>query len=157
MTVCFFFLSSWYTGAWAILANSLITLHVLLASPILLTSLAMMMEESISKRSPKFRQGTRLEQFLKRAIPRSLIILVVGLIASVVPFFGDVMDLLGSLTMCLLVFIMPVLCYQRLGGLRRKSLWTKIWAWFVLAIGLVAMVLGTIDAVKHLIADFRRH
>ncbi|GJJ76770.1 solute carrier family 32 (vesicular inhibitory amino acid transporter) [Entomortierella parvispora] len=143
-------------GAWSILANSLITLHVLLATPILLTSLAMMVEESISKRWPTFQQGTKGEQFLKRALPRSVIVLLVGLIASVVPFFGDVMDLLGSMTTCLLVFIMPVMFYYRLGGLRRKPIWIKAWAWFILVIGLIAMVLGTLDAVRHLINDFKR-
>ncbi|KAG0052154.1 hypothetical protein BGZ83_002927 [Gryganskiella cystojenkinii] len=143
-------------GTWSILANSLITIHVLLAGPILLTSLAMMFEESITKWYPDFERGSTFQQFLKRAIPRSIIILLVGLIASVVPFFGDVMDLLGSLTMCLLVFIMPVMFFYKLGGLTRAPIWTRAWALFILVVGAVAMILGTLDAVRHLIEDFQK-
>jgi amino acid permease len=81
---------------------------------------------------------------------------ITGLIAGVVPYFGDVMDLLGSLTQCLLVFVMPIVFFHKLGGLDRAGWCTKVWACFVLVIGMIALVLGTIDAVKHLVADFRR-
>ncbi|KAF9908266.1 hypothetical protein EC991_010106 [Linnemannia zychae] len=144
------------SGGLSITANSLITVHVLLAAPILLTSLSMMIEHSITERYPSFSEGPTTTQFLKRAVPRTIIMFLTGLIAGVVPFFGDVMDLLGSLTQCLLVFVMPIVFYYKLGGLK-KAMWvTKGWALFVLVVGLVALVLGTIDAVKHLIADFRR-
>ncbi|KAG0334179.1 hypothetical protein BG004_000528 [Podila humilis] len=142
-------------GAWSVLANSLIIIHVLLAAPILLTSLAMMVEESIAQRRPEFEQGSQRQQFFKRGIARTAIILLVGLVAAVVPFFGDVMDLLGSLTSCLLIFIMPVVFYYKLGGLKRARWWTWMCMVLILVIGSIAMVLGTIDAVKHLVADFK--
>ncbi|KAF9273581.1 hypothetical protein BGZ68_001390 [Mortierella alpina] len=143
-------------GALSITANSFITLHVLLASPILLTSLAMMLEESISLRLPHFAAGSVQFQFLKRAVPRTLIMFLVGLVSSVVPFFGDVMDLLGAMTTCLLVFVMPIMCYYRLGGLTNAGWGIRLWAAFILLVGLVAMVFGTYDAMKHLIDDFQR-
>ncbi|KAG0353298.1 hypothetical protein BGZ54_002303 [Gamsiella multidivaricata] len=142
-------------GAWSIVAHSLITLHVLLAAPILLTSLAMMIESALEMRSPSFAQGTKIQQFLKRAIPRTIIIVLVALIASVIPFFGDVMDLLGALTTCLLVFIMPILFYYRLGGMSNASIAGRLWAWFIFLVGVVAMVLGTYDATKHLVRDIK--
>ncbi|KAI8599888.1 transmembrane amino acid transporter protein-domain-containing protein [Dissophora ornata] len=143
-------------GAWSAIANSLITLHVLLAAPILLTSLAMMVEACISARSPNFAQGTSRQQFLKRAIPRTIIILLAAFIASVIPFFGDVMDLLGALTTCLLVFVMPIMFYYRLGGMKTMRWWGRLWAWFIFLVGMVALVLGTYDATRHLIADFKQ-
>ncbi|KAG0276141.1 hypothetical protein BGZ95_007919 [Linnemannia exigua] len=144
------------SGGLSITANSLITVHVLLAAPILLTSLSMMIEHSIAERLPNFSRGSSITQFLKRAGPRTVIMFLTGLIAGVVPYFGDVMDLLGSLTQCLLVFVMPIVFHYKLGGLEKASLWTRGWALFVLVIGMVALVLGTIDAVKHLVADFIR-
>ncbi|KAF9923404.1 hypothetical protein FBU30_006538 [Linnemannia zychae] len=145
------------SGALSVTANSLITVHVLLAAPILLTSLSMMIERSITKQFPRFAEGNSFEQFLKRAGPRTVTMFLTGLVAGIVPYFGDVMDLLGSLTQCLLVFVMPIVFYYRLGGLKRASWFTMSWALSVLIIGLIAMVLGTVDAVKHLIADFTRN
>ncbi|KAG0379234.1 hypothetical protein BGX24_001217 [Mortierella sp. AD032] len=144
------------SGGLSITANSLITVHVLLAAPILLTSLSMMIEHSIAERIPSFSKGSSITRFLKRAGPRTIIMFLTGLVAGVVPYFGDVMDLLGSLTQCLLVFVMPIVFHYKLGGLERASLWIKGWASLVLVIGMVALVLGTIDAVKHLVADFTR-
>ncbi|KAG0240773.1 transmembrane amino acid transporter protein-domain-containing protein [Mortierella sp. GBAus27b] len=143
-------------GVWQVLANSLIILHVLLAAPIFLTSLSMMVEASITERYPSFAQGSASQQFLKRAIPRTIIVCTVGLIASVVPYFGDVMDLLGALATCLLVFVMPILFYYKLGGMEHGSLPSKIWAWFIFVIGLVALVMGTYDATKNLVDDIRK-
>lgn len=143
-------------GGLSITANSLITVHVLLAAPILLTSLSMMIEHSIAERHPSFAKGSSFSQFLKRAVPRTIIMFITGLIAGVVPYFGDVMDLLGSLTQCLLVFVMPIIFFYKLGGLEKAGWWTKVWAVFVLVVGMVALVLGTVDAVRHLVADFRR-
>lgn len=156
LVVPFFFSHVVSEGAWSIIANSLITIHVLLAAPILLTSLSMMAEASIAQRSPQFEQGSPRNQFLKRGLLRTGIIVLVGLVAAVVPFFGDVMDLLGSLTACLLVFIMPVLFYYRLGGLERARWVTRAWTVLILLVGAVALVLGTLDAVRHLVADFKR-
>ncbi|KAG0291550.1 hypothetical protein BGZ96_005077 [Linnemannia gamsii] len=143
------------SGALSITANSLITVHVLLAAPILLTSLSMMIEHSIAERIPTFAKGSSFSQFVKRAIPRTAIMFITGLIAGVVPFFGDVMDLLGSLTQCLLVFVMPIVFFYKLGGLDRAAWWTKLWAAFVLVVGMIALILGTVDAIRHLAADFR--
>ncbi|KAI1316885.1 hypothetical protein EDD11_009375 [Mortierella claussenii] len=144
-------------GAWSIIANSLITLHVLLAAPILLTSLAMMIESGISSRSSSFARGSVRKQFLKRAIPRTIIILFTAFVASVIPFFGDVMDLLGALTTCLLVFLLPIMFFYRLGGMKTTSWPLQAWIWFIFVIAMMAMVLGTIDATRHLIDDFNRH
>lgn len=116
----------------------------------------MMVEASIAQRSPQFEQGSLRNQFLKRGLLRTGIIVLVGLVAAVVPFFGDVMDLLGSLTACLLVFIMPVLFYYRLGGLEKARWVTRAWTVLILLVGAVALVLGTLDAVRHLVADFKR-
>ncbi|KAG0217639.1 hypothetical protein BGX33_010036 [Mortierella sp. NVP41] len=143
------------SGGLSIMANSLITVHVLLAAPILLTSLSMMIEHSITERAPDFAKGSSRSQFVKRAIPRTIIMFLMGLIAGVVPYFGDVMDLLGSLTQCLLVFVMPILFHYRLGELEKASWLARSWAMFVLAVGMVALVLGTVDAVRHLLADFQ--
>ncbi|KFH67256.1 hypothetical protein MVEG_07778 [Podila verticillata NRRL 6337] len=143
-------------GIWSILANTLITAHVLLAAPILMTSLSVMIETSIAQRWPAFEHGSTVQQFFKRAIPRTVSMLLVGLIASVVPFFGDMMDLLSSLTSCLSGFMMPIGFYYKLGGLKNSHRWEKLWVLFIMVVGTIATVMGTIDAVRHLAADFQK-
>ncbi|KAF9901753.1 hypothetical protein BX616_002154 [Lobosporangium transversale] len=144
-------------GVWSTLANSLITLHVLLAAPILLASFAVMIEDSIAARAPAFEQGTKSQQFLKRATSRTIVILFAGLVASALPYFGDLMDLLGALATCLLVYVMPVLFYYRLGGMKNVFWLNQMWIWFIFVVGMVVIVVGTYDATKHLIEDIQHH
>ncbi|KAF9362691.1 hypothetical protein BGX34_005669 [Mortierella sp. NVP85] len=49
-----------------------------------------------------------------------------------------------------------ILFYHRSGGLKNASLLSKIWAWFIFVVGLVALVMGTYyDATKHVIDGIR--
>ncbi|KAF9115644.1 hypothetical protein BGX27_007071 [Mortierella sp. AM989] len=141
-------------GAYSMISNILMIIHVLLAAPILLTSLAIMVESLITKRWPAFVKGSTMRQFFKRAIDRTIIIVLTAVVAAVIPYFGHMMDLLGALTTCLLVFVFPIMFYFMLGGMKGCRWWTLLWYLFILAIGIVAMVIGTIDAIKNLIKDF---
>ncbi|KAF9974730.1 hypothetical protein BGZ73_001813 [Actinomortierella ambigua] len=138
-------------------ANLLIMVHVMLATPIMLTSLSMMIEKSLAVRWVQFSDDYQGHSFTFRAILRTLISTSICLVALVVPFFGDVMDLLGALTSSLIVFIMPVLFYYRLGGYQGASLAHKLFAVFTLLTGLVAMVVGTIEAARDLVKDVETH
>ncbi|KAG0003365.1 hypothetical protein BGZ80_002916 [Entomortierella chlamydospora] len=142
-------------GAWSIISNTLMVIHVLLAAPIMLTSLSIMVESFITKKWPSFAEGSTLAQFAKRAIDRILIAVLTAFVAAVIPYFGDMMDLLGALTTCLLVFIFPILFYFMLGGMKGNRWWTLLWYLFILIVGIVAMIMGTIDSIKSLIDDFQ--
>ncbi|KAF8973392.1 hypothetical protein BGZ46_009958 [Entomortierella lignicola] len=144
-------------GVWSMMSNILMTIHVLLAAPILLTSLSIMVESLITKKWPAFEKGSTVGQFAKRAIDRVIIVVLTGVVAAVIPYFGDMMDLLGALTTCLLVFVFPIFFYFMLGGMRGCRWWTLLWYLFILCIGMVAMVMGTIDAVKALVKDFNKN
>ncbi|KAF9165877.1 hypothetical protein DFQ26_009171 [Actinomortierella ambigua] len=134
-------------------ANLLITAHVMLASPIMLTSLSMMIETSLSTRWVQFADDYQGHSFTYRAILRTAISASVCLISLVIPFFGDVMDLLGALTGSMFVFILPVMCYYKLGGYQGASLAHKAFAVMTLAVGIVAMVMGSIDAIRDIYRD----
>ncbi|KAF9429542.1 hypothetical protein BGZ76_001194 [Entomortierella beljakovae] len=142
-------------GVWSMMCNILMTIHVLLAAPILLTSLSTMIESLITKRWAKFEQGTNVKQFMKRFVVRTALCGCIGLVAGVIPFFGDMMDLLGALTTCLLVFVFPIFFFFMLGGMKTARWWQLLWYVFILAFGLVAMIMGSIDAIKALVQDFK--
>ncbi|RKP26024.1 transmembrane amino acid transporter protein-domain-containing protein [Syncephalis pseudoplumigaleata] len=138
-------------GAATTSAIILITIHVLLAAPILITSFALDIESRLSVSVARL---GRFKEFIYRASIRTTSVALLTVVAMVVPFFGDFMALLGALANCMIVFVLPIVCYLRLFGWR--SVWkiTLAWCFLIVAIGLFACVLGAIDAIKALHDDF---
>ncbi|KAF9173764.1 hypothetical protein BGX21_009373 [Mortierella sp. AD011] len=130
----------------------LIIIHVILAAPILLTSFALEFERLVD--ITVARRGKVMER-VYRTIDRLVIIGVVGGIACLVPYFGDFLSLLGALGNCTLIFVLPILCYFKLIGWRHLKWYELIWCAFIVIIGLISAVIGSIDAIKALKNDFQ--
>ncbi|KAG2188728.1 hypothetical protein INT44_003867 [Umbelopsis vinacea] len=130
----------------------IITIHVLLAVPILLTSLSLDFEAMFG--ITQERRGKTVE-FVMRASLRVIIMIVVCVVAIYVPYFGDLLSLIGSFSNCLLVFTFPVVCYLKLTGVRNKPIYMLAWYALTVLLGIVGLIFGTIDAVKALISDFQ--
>ncbi|CAO3693063.1 unnamed protein product [Rhizopus stolonifer] len=122
--------SSISDGAPKIVAIAIMTFHVLTAAPLL------------------------VKEFLIRAVLRILAIVFVGVIGAVVPHFDDLMSLIGAFANCALVFIFPVVFYIRLTGFRNKPIYELVWCGFVVLLGIVGLMFGTIDAIQALISEF---
>ncbi|KAI7903424.1 transmembrane amino acid transporter protein-domain-containing protein [Cokeromyces recurvatus] len=138
-------------GAAQIVAIVVITLHVLLAAPILTTSFSLDIEEMLNITVERF---GKVKEFLLRAIIRILTMVVIGVIACSVPHFGELMSLIGAFANCTLIFIFPVTFYLKLTGVRNKPIYELLWCALVVILGLVGLVFGTIEAVKELITAF---
>ncbi|KAG2211495.1 hypothetical protein INT46_008624 [Mucor plumbeus] len=138
-------------GAAQTVAIVVITLHVLTAAPILVTSFALDIEEMMNISVERF---GKVKEFLIRATARILTIAVVGVIACVVPHFGELMSLIGSFANCVLIFVFPVVFYLKLTGVRNKSYFELAWCFLVVLLGLVGLIFGTMEAIKELIAAF---
>ncbi|RHZ88021.1 hypothetical protein Glove_26g104 [Diversispora epigaea] len=139
-------------GPFLTMASIFITIHVLLTAPILLTSFSCEAEKGL-KITREFHSP--LHEFILRAGFRTFIIVIITFIATIVPFFGDFMSLLGAVAICLLVFVLPVIFYIRLYGLRAMSTMELLWSFFVIIIGLTGCLIGTVDAIASLLKDFR--
>jgi amino acid permease len=139
-------------GAGKITATVVITLHVILATPILVTAFALDIEHMLGITVE--RRGKLLE-FVFRAINRSIILAFVTVVACVVPFFGDIMSLVGSFSNCMCTFAFPVFCYLKLTGIRNKPFYELAWCALCILLGIVGLIFGTIDSVRALIADFQ--
>ena len=76
--------------------------------------------------------------------------MLTGLIAVVVPDFGQFLNLVGSFSGTVLVFILPVIFYHKImeGKVAMKQ---KILNYCVLATGTLFGVLGTYTSLKELI------
>ncbi|KAI9225692.1 MAG: transmembrane amino acid transporter protein-domain-containing protein [Piptocephalis tieghemiana] len=128
----------------------LITLHVILAAPILMTSFSLEMEHSLNLES-RFPRA----QFIPRFILRTIITVLLALIAMFIPYFQDFMSLIGALANCLIVFVLPIVCYLKLFGLRSVHKIELLWCAIVIIIGMIGCVLGAKDAIEALIVDFQ--
>lgn len=133
-------------------ATIMIVAHVLLAAPVLMTSFALEVERvfdiSVEKRGV-------VQERLYRTITRLIIMGAVGGIACLVPFFDSFLSLLGALGNCMLIFVLPICFYWRLIGWRRMPWYELVWCGIILVIGLLACVIGSIDAIKALHHDFK--
>ncbi|CAO3600707.1 unnamed protein product [Absidia cylindrospora] len=133
-------------------AEIIITLHVILAAPILLTALSLDLEKMF--RISSFHHS-RVVEFVLRVALRMVMIVVVAAIAIEVPYFGDFLSLLGAFSNCGLVLIFPVAFYLRLTGIRNKPFYELIVCFLIVVLGIVGLIFGTISAVRALVADFQ--
>lgn len=139
-------------GAAQIVCIVVITLHVVMAAPILMTSLSLDIEEMCNVTVERF---GKVKEFLIRSVIRVAIVVVVAVISCVVPHFGELMSLLGAFANCTLIFIFPVALYLKLTGVRNKSYFELAWCFLVVLMGVVGLIFGTIEAIKELIAAYK--
>ncbi|ORY01398.1 hypothetical protein K493DRAFT_312452 [Basidiobolus meristosporus CBS 931.73] len=131
----------------------LITIHVIFAAPILLTSFANEME-MIFKIDRKYHSAPK--EFFLRASLRSVVIVVLTVIALFLPYVPDLMSLIGALSNCIIVFVAPIVLYFKLFGWRSVSKLELLWCLIVVAIGLLGCVLGAKDAIISLINNIEK-
>ncbi|ORX94380.1 hypothetical protein K493DRAFT_408017 [Basidiobolus meristosporus CBS 931.73] len=134
-----------------IVAVILITMHVLLASPLFLFGFVNEIEHNFHINQERF---SNVAYYSIRTAIRVATIFFVGLIAVIVPYFGDFMSLIGALSECMTVFVLPVICYLKLYGWRRCNIPQLIWFALTIVIGTIGCVWGSIDAVITLKKDF---
>ncbi|KAI8061790.1 transmembrane amino acid transporter protein-domain-containing protein [Gongronella butleri] len=132
-------------------AEVIITIHVILAAPILLTSLALDLEKLLRISSY---HHSKLAEFGLRFALRISMIVVVAVIAIFVPDFGDFLSLLGAFSNCALVLIFPVLFYFKLTGFRNKPFYEWIAAGLIIILGIVGLIFGSWSAIDSLKAFF---
>ncbi|KAI9282235.1 transmembrane amino acid transporter protein-domain-containing protein [Sporodiniella umbellata] len=139
-------------GVPKIIAIVVMTFHVMSASPILLTSFALDVEEMLNVTVERF---GRVKEFLIRASLRILIMTFVGVVGAVVPHFDDLMALIGAFANCGLIFIFPIIFYLKLTGIRNKPYYQLAWCALTVLLGVVGLIFGTIEAIQSLVEDFK--
>ncbi|KAJ3413865.1 Tetratricopeptide repeat protein 25 [Chytridiales sp. JEL 0842] len=133
-------------------AIAVITAHVLLAIPVLVTTFSLEMERRL-----KISQPGRSEKVegVSRAVLRIVILTGITVLAMAVPFFADFMTLLGAVANTALIFVFPVLFDFKLFGFSKRPVKDKLFGLVILAVGLFGGIVGGKDAVIALIMDFR--
>ncbi|GAA5805732.1 transmembrane amino acid transporter protein-domain-containing protein [Helicostylum pulchrum] len=138
-------------GAAQMASTIIITLHVLMACPILMTSFSLDLEKMFGISS--FNHSRVVEHSLRFALRMAMVVLI-AVIAIYVPFFGDFMSLLGAFSNCALVLIFPIIFYLKLTGFRNKHWAELIVCALGVLLGIVGLIFGTISAIQALKYDF---
>lgn len=143
--------SSLPDGAGKIVAMIVMTIHVILAIPIYACSFALEFEHFCRIREDRL---GKVGAFFGRAVVRIATMVILVILAVFIPYFDDFMSLIGALANCGLVFLLPILCYLRLYGIRKRPIYELAFCALTIFLGIIGCVFGTIDAVKALIEDF---
>ncbi|KAI9306233.1 transmembrane amino acid transporter protein-domain-containing protein [Cunninghamella echinulata] len=139
------------TGPGQLITIVVMTIHVIFAVPIYATSFSL--EFETWTRATDDRLG-KFGAWVARAVIRSCTMAILVLLAIFVPYFDDFMSLIGALANCGLVFLLPVLCYLKLTGVKNKPIYELAFCGLTVILGLIGLVIGTKDAIIALVADF---
>ncbi|KAG0244840.1 transmembrane amino acid transporter protein-domain-containing protein [Mortierella sp. GBAus27b] len=139
-------------GATRTVSTLIITLHVLLAIPLFMTTFNLQIEAALKLDSRGLSTKT---EFIYRAILRTISMVVVATIALFFPYFGQMMSLLGALSDGMLTFVFPVVFYLKLYGYKKVGKIELLIMAFIIVIGTAGSAIGTVDAVKELAKAYR--
>ncbi|KAI8911046.1 transmembrane amino acid transporter protein-domain-containing protein [Gorgonomyces haynaldii] len=132
------------SGWTRVVSTAVVTFHVILACPVLLTTISLDVERSLGLTHEK---ETYTQLFSRLGLRLFLLTAIVS-VSVALPFFSDVMNLIGALSNTLLIFVFPIVFHWKLFGVQRPILSVAI-----LAIGLVGGFIGTKDAFIALYRD----
>ncbi|KAJ2379572.1 hypothetical protein IW150_000058 [Coemansia sp. RSA 2607] len=132
------------------LANICITIHVLFAGPLYLVQMALEIEHglNISQKSKNMERVWRLAIRIGSAV-------VILALSEALPFFDNVISLIGALTNPVLIYLAPIACYIKLKGWRNCSKPLLAGLLLLLAFGLVVSGFGLVETIADIVRQLR--
>lgn len=98
-----------------------------------------------------------MSELIARCTARTCLVLLTVFIASVVPYFSDILQLVSSMSIVAVVFIFPPWFFFLLFR-HRGFEWSEIFLMVFLALfGVMSMVVGMYYAIKGLTSDINQH
>ncbi|KAJ2249092.1 hypothetical protein GGI13_004406 [Coemansia sp. RSA 455] len=135
-------------GIAIVVANAMITAHVLLACPIILTAVFIEAENDLNITSTT---GSSTRERLYSILFRTAMMLVIAMTALFVSDFSKIVTILGAVAASMVVFVIPVACYVRLfQGQREFSVLEYVWCTLIVGVGLMCLFIGTSQALAKL-------
>jgi vesicular inhibitory amino acid transporter len=136
------------------IARALITAHVFFAYPLPLNPVSIAVESAL-----KISRMTGSAELTARIVVRTLLVLFTMFVASVVPYFGDLLNIVSAVSTSLTAFIFPpvfyYVLYTRAGVLLSVS--DKLYLLFITTLGALAFSVGTYYAFDGLIDSIKNH
>ncbi|PIA18644.1 hypothetical protein COEREDRAFT_6351 [Coemansia reversa NRRL 1564] len=131
-------------------ANISMTIHVLFSGPLYLVQMALEIEDGLAI-SQKSHQAERIWRLSIRA-GSALMILA---ISEAIPFFDDVISLVGALTNPVLIYLAPIACYVKLRGWRNCSKMLLLGLGSLLAFGMAVSGFGLVQTIIDIVESFK--
>ncbi|CAG8472201.1 18388_t:CDS:1 [Racocetra fulgida] len=126
----------------------MITMHVLFALPVYQTAFSLELENYFFANIPY-----RINEFILRTIIRLTLVIFTIYIAITVPYFTNIMSLLGALGNGVLLMILPISVWIKLFGWNHIPSFEKFWVIFILFFALFGAIVGTWDALSALTTE----
>lgn len=136
-----------------IIAIIVMTLHVILAIPIYTTSFSLEFEQYTNLSDERV---GKVKAWAARTVIRTITMGILVILAIFIPYFDNFMALIGALSNCGLVFLLPVSCYLKLTGFRNKPIYELAFCALTLFMGIIGCIFGTKDAIEGLISSFNQ-
>jgi len=139
---------------------AVITLHLVFAFPLPMNPINLNVETHILKLD-RLEHSNRSKELLFRILSRTTIVALAVLVASVVPYFGDVLGILSAFAGASVAFILPPVFYYALWrkhGRNEGVVLSKLNLFFmalVACLGVCGMGVGMYYAVNGLVSDIR--
>jgi len=132
---------------WAIcIAHLCVFLNVLVSYQIKAMALLAMIEMKVSQR---VKTDTPFRRVALRVVVRTTYLLSTTFFACLIPFFGDLMSLIGAIAITPTTFVIPTLLWLHL---RKPSKWSPVFwfNWFLAITFTVVAVIGAIASVRNI-------
>jgi vesicular inhibitory amino acid transporter len=125
-----------------------INVHIVMAAPILLCSFGNEVEQNLKI---TLEHMSKFKELGYRLLTRFITIVLITVLSAFLPYFASFMNLIGSISSSLSLFIFPVIFHLKIFGWRGRKIWVYIWMAIILIVGAVSFVLGTIYSIKSFI------
>ncbi|KAJ1675468.1 hypothetical protein EV182_001200 [Spiromyces aspiralis] len=124
----------------------------------MMTSLALEIETSFRITRQYMSRG---REFVVRFALRTLLCACLLGISLAIPYFGDVLSLVGAFSTTVIFAIIPITCYIKLKGWRTIRWYTWVMSVGSIFVGLIGCILGSVSSIQALVRDInndhRRH
>ena len=105
-------------------------------------------------RASRSNTGASWKTFCSRTLLRATLVVSTCSVAVFVPYFAQVMELVGALCLTMIVFVLPVLFTWKLQGSTMGWL-SKLWGLCIIAAGVTGGTIGSIQAVSDIISKLK--
>ena len=133
-------------------AYAFITAHIVMAYPIPLNPVSLALESLLG-----IDQKTGTAELVARVISRTCLVLLTVLIASCVPYFGDILSLVSALSIVVVAFVFPPLFFYLLYRHRGFTKWEIAVMAFIVVFGVGSSGIGIYYAIKDLIHSIQNN
>lgn len=127
-------------------AYAFITAHIVMAYPIPLNPVSLALESLLG-----IDRKTGAAELASRIAARTCLVLLTVLIASCVPYFGDILSLVSALSIVVVAFVFPPLFYYLLYRHRGFTFAQLALMAFIIVFGVCSSAIGIFFALKDLI------